>query len=88
MTLNYSMTVIMCKSVIKVRNGLAFLDLIVRQIESLNNKYDCKVPLVLMNSFNTHDDTIEFILYGSTLTQTLMSTFLTRVNTHAWLQRI
>ncbi|GLJ52691.1 hypothetical protein SUGI_1121660 [Cryptomeria japonica] len=61
MTLNYSMTVIMCKSVIKVRNGLAFLDLIVRQIESLNNKYDCKVPLVLMNSFNTHDDTIEIV---------------------------
>lgn len=49
------------KSVIEVRNGLTFLDLIVRQIESLNNKYDCKVPLVLMNSFNTHDDTIEIV---------------------------
>ncbi|GLJ43016.1 hypothetical protein SUGI_0892730 [Cryptomeria japonica] len=32
-----------------------------RQIESLNNKYDCKVPLVLMNSFKTHDDTIEIV---------------------------
>ncbi|CAN0913897.1 UTP--glucose-1-phosphate uridylyltransferase [Linum grandiflorum] len=45
------------KSVIEVRNGLTFLDLIVMQIENLNNKYGCKVPLLLMNSFNTHDDT-------------------------------
>lgn len=49
------------KSVIEVRNGLTFLDLIVKQIESLNNKYDSKVPLVLMNSFNTHDDTIKIV---------------------------
>ncbi|KAJ6935908.1 hypothetical protein NC652_010829 [Populus alba x Populus x berolinensis] len=45
------------KSVIEVRNGLTFLDLIVIQIESLNKKYGCSVPLLLMNSFNTHDDT-------------------------------
>lgn len=45
------------KSVIEVRNGLTFLDLIVIQIETLNNKYGCNVPLLLMNSFNTHDDT-------------------------------
>ncbi|KAJ9704005.1 hypothetical protein PVL29_005336 [Vitis rotundifolia] len=49
------------KSVIEVRNGLTFLDLIVIQIESLNNKYGCKVPLLLMNSFNTHDDTLKIV---------------------------
>ncbi|VFR02560.1 unnamed protein product [Cuscuta campestris] len=49
------------KSVIEVRNGLTFLDLIVKQIESLNVKYGCKVPLLLMNSFNTHDDTQKII---------------------------
>lgn len=49
------------KSVIEVRNGLTFLDLIVKQIESLNIKYGCKVPLLLMNSFNTHDDTQKII---------------------------
>ncbi|GAB2287471.1 hypothetical protein Dimus_021847 [Dionaea muscipula] len=49
------------KSVIEVRNGLTFLDLIVQQIENLNSKYGCKVPLVLMNSFNTHDDTIKIV---------------------------
>ncbi|CAN1758853.1 UTP--glucose-1-phosphate uridylyltransferase [Linum perenne] len=49
------------KSVIEVRNGLTFLDLIVMQIENLNNKYGCKVPLLLMNSFNTHDDTAKIV---------------------------
>lgn len=49
------------KSVIEVRNGETFLDLIVKQIEILNSKYNCNVPLVLMNSFNTHDDTLEII---------------------------
>ncbi|XP_022693311.1 UTP--glucose-1-phosphate uridylyltransferase-like [Varroa jacobsoni] len=45
------------KSAIPVRNDLTFLDLTVQQIEYLNKRYDCKVPLVLMNSFNTEEDT-------------------------------
>ncbi|XP_061948330.1 UTP--glucose-1-phosphate uridylyltransferase [Populus nigra] len=49
------------KSVIEVRNGLTFLDLIVIQIENLNKKYGCSVPLLLMNSFNTHDDTQKIV---------------------------
>ena len=42
---------------ISVRSGLNFLDLTVQQIEHLNKTYDVNVPLVLMNSFNTEDDT-------------------------------
>jgi UTP--glucose-1-phosphate uridylyltransferase len=49
------------KSVIEVRNGKTFLDLIVQQIEHLNSTYDSSVPLVLMNSFNTHVDTLEIV---------------------------
>ncbi|XP_039031061.1 UTP--glucose-1-phosphate uridylyltransferase-like [Hibiscus syriacus] len=49
------------KSVIEVRNGSTFLDLIVAQIQNLNTKYGCSVPLVLMNSFNTHDDTMKIV---------------------------
>ncbi|KAM0887446.1 hypothetical protein ACQ4PT_029023 [Festuca glaucescens] len=49
------------KSVIEVRNGFTFLDLIVLQIESLNKKYGSNVPLLLMNSFNTHDDTLKIV---------------------------
>ncbi|KAI3417475.1 UTP--glucose-1-phosphate uridylyltransferase [Psidium guajava] len=45
----------------EVRNGLTFLDLIVIQIENLNAKYGCNVPLLLMNSFNSHDDTLKIV---------------------------
>jgi len=49
------------KSVISVRNDLTFLDLTVQQIEFLNKNYDADVPLVLMNSFNTDEDTEKVI---------------------------
>jgi len=49
------------KSVIPVRNDLTFLDLTVQQIEYLNKTYDADVPLVLMNSFNTDDETMKII---------------------------
>ncbi|XP_065176320.1 UTP--glucose-1-phosphate uridylyltransferase-like [Sycon ciliatum] len=45
------------KSLIAVRGEHTFLDLTVQQIEALNKKYNVSVPLVLMNSFNTHVDT-------------------------------
>ncbi|XP_032882209.1 UTP--glucose-1-phosphate uridylyltransferase isoform X1 [Amblyraja radiata] len=45
------------KSLISVRNENTFLDLTVLQIEHLNRTYDADVPLVLMNSFNTDEDT-------------------------------
>ena len=45
------------KSVIEVRDGMSFLDLSVRQIEHLNRTYNVNVPFVLMNSFNTDEDT-------------------------------
>ena len=49
------------KSVIPVRSDLTFLDLTVQQIEFLNKKYNTNVPLVLMNSFNTDEDTMKII---------------------------
>ena len=49
------------KSAIEVKNGLSFLDLIVDQIQSLNQTYGSNVPLVLMNSFNTDQDTQKII---------------------------
>lgn len=45
------------KSVIEVRDGKSFLDLSVRQIEHLNRQHDADVPFILMNSFNTDEDT-------------------------------
>lgn len=49
------------KSIISVRQDLTFLDLTVQQIEYLNKTYNTNVPLVLMNSFNTDDDTEKVI---------------------------
>lgn len=49
------------KSLIDVRSGMTFLDMTVQQIEVLNSKYGCNVPLVLMNSFNTASDTEQIL---------------------------
>jgi len=49
------------KSVIEVHSDLSFLDLTVSQIEAVNKKYSTNVPLILMNSFNTHDDTLKVV---------------------------
>ena len=54
------------KSAIEVRDGMSFLDLTVRQIEFLNQSRGVNVPLILMNSFNTDEETHKIIQkYGS-----------------------
>jgi len=45
------------KSSIQVRDDNSFLDLTVRQVAGLNHSFSSNVPLLLMNSFNTHDET-------------------------------
>ncbi|KZV95956.1 putative UTP-glucose-1-phosphate uridylyltransferase [Exidia glandulosa HHB12029] len=49
------------KSAIEVREGMTFLDMSVRQIEHLNEKYGVNVTFILMNSFNTDDETQRII---------------------------
>ncbi|KAG8726536.1 UTP-glucose-1-phosphate uridylyltransferase, partial [Ceratobasidium sp. 428] len=49
------------KSAIEVREGMTFLDLCVRQIEHLGQSHGMTVPFILMNSFNTDDDTQRII---------------------------
>ncbi|XWS42772.1 hypothetical protein CRYUN_Cryun16bG0043000 [Craigia yunnanensis] len=49
------------RSLIEVKNGSTFLDLIVNQVQSLNSKYRCNIPLVLMNSSRTHDDILKVL---------------------------
>lgn len=46
------------KSLLHVKEGLSFLDIIVKQIESARGTLGCIIPLLFMNSFNTNDDTI------------------------------
>ena len=49
------------KSSIVVRGGKTFLDLIVAQLDELQSRFQGSVPLVLMNSFYTHDATVKII---------------------------
>ncbi|KAI3637976.1 hypothetical protein MIR68_003587 [Amoeboaphelidium protococcarum] len=49
------------KSVIEVRDGLSFLDLTVRQLEGKNQQFGTKIPLILMNSFNTDEETKDVV---------------------------
>ncbi len=44
------------KSLLEVKSGLSFLDIIVRQVLSLREEYEIRLPLILMNSFRTHHD--------------------------------
>ncbi len=47
------------KSLIEVKDGLTFLDIVVRQILHLRARSGARVPLVLMNSFNTHQASLD-----------------------------
>jgi UTP--glucose-1-phosphate uridylyltransferase len=49
------------KSVLEVRPGVNFLDLIVRQVMALRETSGSKVRLLLMNSFSTSDDTLDYL---------------------------
>ena len=55
--LGTSMGMTQAKSLLPVKDDLSFLDIIVRQVLRLRADYQCPLPLVLMNSFRTQDDT-------------------------------
>jgi UTP--glucose-1-phosphate uridylyltransferase len=46
------------KSVLEVRDGLTFLDVVARQVLALRERHGVKVPLVLMNSFRTREQSL------------------------------
>ena len=46
------------KSLLEVKDGHTFLDVIVRQVLHLREQHDAAIPLLLMNSFATRDDTL------------------------------
>ncbi|KAL6122836.1 hypothetical protein NUSPORA_00095 [Nucleospora cyclopteri] len=47
------------KSAIEIRDNQNFIDMIAEQLNYLNKKYNTEVPLILMNSFNTDQETAE-----------------------------
>jgi UTP--glucose-1-phosphate uridylyltransferase len=56
--LGTSMGMERAKSLLCVRRGLSFLDIIARQVLHLRKEYDATLPLLFMNSFRTSSDTM------------------------------
>jgi UTP--glucose-1-phosphate uridylyltransferase len=54
--LGTSMGLAAAKSLLPAKDGLSFLEIIVRQVLHLRRTYECALPLVLMNSFRTRAD--------------------------------
>ena len=46
------------KSLLEVKDGLSFLDITARQVLELRRRHGARLPLVLMNSFSTRDDSL------------------------------
>jgi UTP--glucose-1-phosphate uridylyltransferase len=57
--LGTSMGMTRAKSLVQVKDGLTFLDLIARQVLGLRERFGARLPLVLMNSFRTREDSLE-----------------------------
>ena len=49
------------KSALVVKNGLSFLDVIARQALALRQTYRVDLPLILMNSFRTRDESLRIL---------------------------
>jgi UTP--glucose-1-phosphate uridylyltransferase len=56
--LGTSMGMTRAKSLLPVKDGLTFLDVIVRQVLHLRERHGARLPLVLMNSFYTREDSL------------------------------
>lgn len=56
--LGTSMGLEKAKSLLPVRDGKTFLDLIAAQVLAARESYGVDLPLIFMNSFRTHDDTV------------------------------
>ena len=57
--LGTSMGMTQAKSLIEAKDGLTFLDVVARQVLELRRRSGARLPLVLMNSFYTHEESLE-----------------------------
>ena len=75
--LGTSMGMSRAKSLLCVRKGLSFLDIIARQVLHLRQQHDAVLPLVFMNSFRTSADTMAALArYGDLAVEGLPLEFL------------
>jgi UTP--glucose-1-phosphate uridylyltransferase len=74
--LGTSMGMTRAKSLLPVKDGLNFLDVIARQIVRLRERHGVAVPLVLMDSFRTHADSLQALARYGKLSGPLAPDFL------------
>lgn len=74
--LGTSMGMTRAKSLLPVKDGLSFLDVTARQIVRLRERTGVAVPLVLMNSFRTHADSLAALAQYGKLSGPLAPDFL------------
>jgi UTP--glucose-1-phosphate uridylyltransferase len=72
------------KSLLPVKNGLSFLDIILRQVLYLRQSSGVRLPLVLMNSFNTHAETMAALANYPEFQQELPIDFVQHENPKIW----
>lgn len=59
--LGTSMGLDRAKTLLEVRDGKNFLDLIVAQVQAVRSEYQARVPLLFMTSFRTDQDTLDYL---------------------------
>lgn len=72
------------KSLLPVKDGLSFLDIIVQQVLHLRHHTGVRLPLVLMNSFITHNDTMAALEQYPELAQEVPLAFVQNENPKIW----
>ena len=72
------------KSLLTVKDDLSFLDIIVRQLLHLRHTTGARLPLVLMNSFTTRDDSLAALAEYADFTQDVPVDFLQHMEPKIW----
>ena len=86
--LGTSMGLAKAKSLLPVRPGISFLDLIARQVLHQRARHGADLPLVLMNSYRTRDDSLAALLVHPALEKQVPLDFLQhrvpRIDAESW----
>jgi UTP--glucose-1-phosphate uridylyltransferase len=76
------------KSLIEVKEGQTFLDVVVQQVLQLRRESGARVPLVLMNSFNTHDASLEALAHYPSIESDIPLDFVQHKEPKIWVETL
>ncbi len=76
------------KSLLPVKDGLTFLDIILRQVMHARKEYESSVPLLLMNSFNTHEATLDALKVYPDFVQDVPVDFVQHMKPKIWVDTL